>query len=95
MNNSERDAPTLHENERYRVVQVDFPEPLTLHGAVYYSGYGVVNKTTDVEEVYTPQLPDAIAACEGLDVAMQEEPWLWARLRTDAAKLENADTEVH
>lgn len=106
--NEEEDTTTpehtvLFENKWYMVCATVFDFPVKSHGGEYASGYSVINKVTGMTEVNTPQLPDAIAAAEQLDLAMEEEPWKWARLQSESqvvnpdgsTKEPPPDEEVH
>lgn len=89
----------VHENANYVVEVGDFPEPMTYHGGgQYVHGYIVRNKATNVEEVYTPQLPDAIMASEQLDMAVEQRAWDWLRAEHSArieSKEPSKPEEVH
>lgn len=74
----------VFQNERYGVILGDFPGVVKFHGGEYTSGYCIINKDTGVTEVCTPQLPDAIAAAEQLDIACANETWKWARINFEA-----------
>lgn len=93
----EIDTDVCFENERYMVYPTYFPEDIVVenHGATYLAGYAVENKTTDIVEVYTPQLPDAIGTAEQLDMAMEQQPWAWMRIQAEAdSAQEEPDEEV-
>lgn len=77
-------SDSLYENERYRVVLGEFPQAIELHGGQYERGYIIINKETEVEEVYTAQYPDAIAAAEQLDISVEAKVWKWIRINHDA-----------
>ena len=74
----------MFENDRYVVTVEEYEYPVTAHGAQYSSGYAVTNKQYAVQEVLTTQLPDAIAAAEQLDIALDNETWKWVRITHDA-----------
>jgi hypothetical protein len=74
----------LFENERYIVLQTEFPHPVKTHGGMYDQGYSAINRETGVAEVFSAQLPDAIAAAEQLDIAMETQPWKWVRIQASA-----------
>lgn len=86
--NIEGGTQPVFENERYFVIVTEFPGTVLAHGADYFHGYAVINKQTEVEEVYVTTLPDAIASAEQLDLALENEPWAWVRVESDAAKLD-------
>ena len=88
----------VFENERYGIITGDFSGPVKFHGGEYNYGYKVINLTTGVVEVNTPQLPDAIAAAEQLDIACANETWKWARINFEAEMYGDAvpgSPEVH
>ena len=93
------DDRVVFENERYVVVVDEFPEAVMRDGATYFRGYVVANRETDVDEFYAPMLPDAIAAAEQLDVAMEQSVWKWIRIQAQAQALDEAEEpgprEVH
>lgn len=69
----------LHENERYIIVPSQFDHVIKSHGGWYKAGYAVINKTTEIVEVKTAQLPDAIFAAEQMDLALETKQWEWMR----------------
>lgn len=97
------DNETLFDNGRYYVQTRIMPVELavTAHGAKHVHVYAVTNKETGVDEVLTPSYPDAVAAAEQLDIAVENAVWKWMRIQADAedmAKAEEAgstDPELH
>lgn len=77
----------FHENENYIVTMGNFGNPVESHGGHYTHGYLVINTKTGVVEIETPQLPDAIAVAEQLDVALTQEPWKWMRAQQESASV--------
>ena len=103
MSNREVDDGTVvFENERYRVIVTAFPGTVKSHGGEYFEGYASVNKETGIAEVYSAQMPDAIAAAEQLDIAMDQQSWSWIRIQAEADGIQLAastdtgeEPEVH
>ena len=82
---------TLFENEHYYVEPGPFQGEVTSHGGKFVYGYLVISKATEVTEIMTPQLPDAIAAAEQLDISMETETWKWIRIQAGPTGNVNPD----
>jgi hypothetical protein len=77
-------TPILFENARYTVGILAYPfisldEHITVNGAQYASYYAVLNKSTNVIELKTPGLVEAIFFAENSDRMLENQPWMWAR----------------
>lgn len=100
-------ASNLFENERYVVNHSQEAGAVRSAGFDYFAAYNVVNKETDVVEYRVPQLPEAIAVAEQLDLAMTTQPWRASRsfhegqlaefdeVYPDGSLKKDEDPEVH
>jgi hypothetical protein len=69
----------LFANKRFRVDRIEFHVPIVVAGASFLHGYSVTNVETDVVEVKTPGLVEAITYAENSDRVLEARPWEWAR----------------
>lgn len=84
----------IFENDRYAVTIGQFPNSVELHGGHYDGGYIITNKETGVQEVYTAQYPDAIAAAEQLDISVEQAVWKWIRINHETDQVEKGEAEA-
>jgi len=85
-------------NERYAVYLGEFESPVRSNGSEFTRGYKVVNKEYEVVEFQIPQMPEALAAAEQLDMAMEQKPWEWARKKEERIAVNpdgSSPSEVH
>ncbi len=69
----------IFENDNYTVTAGEFTSPVRSNGCEFTEGYLVTNKVTGIVEFQIPQMPEAFAAAEQLDIAMVQRPWEWVR----------------
>lgn len=75
----ERSSDVLFVNDHYYVEVEVWRTPVRSNGYDYTEGYSVTNRETEITEFRMPQLPEAIAAAEQLDIAMTTKSWEWQR----------------
>ena len=88
---------SVFENKNYTIVAGPFAATVRSNGSDFEEGYSVINKVTGIVEFRVPQMAEAIAAAEQLDMAMETRPWEWARKKTEPAEVnpDGSPKEVH
>lgn len=70
---------TLYENDNYIIEAVTNEDnPVEMFGSKYFSYYEMRNKHTNVVEIRTPVLPEAIHNAVHHNMTMENKPWEWA-----------------
>lgn len=83
---------TIEENENYIVEAVtNALEPVEMSGSRYNSYYEVTNKHTNIVELRTPVLPEALHQAAHANAALRTKPWEWIDRDLD----EEAAGEIH